>query len=150
MSSLKSGFPLLENERLILEVESGLYVTSSCWFFRLLWGTIRPFLRILGFSRKGFLVVTDKRFIELYTQTIFWFIKLRRNAEIFPLKKIKDSVKYVKMGRFLFFGRSYHVSYDRSCLTRVYWVLKGMEEAEASKLANYLYQTITLPVKETK
>lgn len=142
MVSLKSGFPLQESERLILEIESKLYMTSSWLPLRILWGMIRPALQILGFKRTGYLVATDKRFIEVYTQTIFWFIKIRKWAVGISLKKIKGNVECVKKGRFLFFCRAYQVSYDKPCLRRVYFILKGKEEDEAMKITSLLSQAV--------
>ena len=142
MVSLKSGFPLLENERLVLEIESKLYMTSSILFLRIIWGILRPILQIFGFNRKGFLIATDKRFVVLYTQTIFWFLKLRNSAECIPLEKIGKTIRYVKKGRFLFFCRAYHVSFDRCCW-RVYFILKGMGEEDAQKISNRLYQLVS-------
>jgi len=135
--TLKSGFPLLENERLILEIESKLYMTSRWLLLRFLWEIVRPFFQILGFKKTGFLIATDKRFVEVYTQTIFWFIKIRRYARSISLKKIRGNIEYVKKGSFLFFCRAYHVSYDKCC-QRVYFILNGKEEEEAQKIVNLL------------
>jgi hypothetical protein len=145
---LKSGFQLLEDERLVLEIESKLYMTSSWLPLRFLWGIIRPLFQILGFKRSGYLIATNKRFVEYYTQTIFWLIKFRKYAESISLKKIDEQVHWVKKGRFLFFCRAYQVSYDRFCCckmpwTRVYFILKGKEEDEAIKIVNLLNRAVT-------
>ncbi|MCL2763999.1 MAG: hypothetical protein FWD40_01805 [Treponema sp.] len=141
MVSLKSGFPLLEDERLILEIESKLYMTSPWLPLRFIWGIIRPFLQILGFKRSGYLIATDKRFIEFYTQTIFWLIKFRKYSESISLKKIKGNIHWVKKGRFLFFCRAYQVCYNRPWW-RVYFILKGKEEDDANKIINLLNQAV--------
>jgi len=137
MVSLQSGFPLLNNERLILEIESKLYMTSRWLPLRFIWGMIRPLLQILGFKKTGYLIATDKRFVEYYTQTIFWLIKFRKYAEVVSLKNIKGNIHYVKKGRFLFFCRAYQVCYDRPW-RRVYFILKGKDEDEANKIVNLL------------
>jgi len=147
MVSLNSGFPLQKDERLIVEVESKLYMTSPCFLLRFIWGMIRPCLQILGFGRTGYLIVTDKRLIEYYVQKIFWFIRFRRYAESVSLKDIKNNIHYVKKGRFLFFCRAFQICYDRnSCwgipLTRVYFVLKGKEEEEANKIVSLLGEAV--------
>ena len=142
MASLNSGFPLMDEERLILEVESGLYMTSRWLPLRFIWGMIRPFLQILGFHRKGYLIATNKRFVEYYTQTIFWLIKIRKFTECVSLKKIKGDIQWAKKGTFLFFGRTYQVSYERPWY-RVYFVLRGKEENEANRIASLLNQAVT-------
>ena len=142
MASLKSGFPLLDDEQLVLEIESKLYMTSPWLPFRFIWGMVRPVLQILGFHRKGYLIATDKRFVEYYTQTIFWFIKIRKFAECVSLKKIKGNIQWTKKGTFLFFCRTYQVSYNRPWY-RVYFSLKGKEEEDANKIVNLLNQAVT-------
>jgi hypothetical protein len=147
MVSLNSGFPLLEDERLVLEVESKLYMTSPWLPLRFLWGIIRPFLQILGFGRKGYLIATNKRFVEYYTQKIFWLIKFRKYAEVTPLNKIDGNIHWVKKGRFLFFCRAYQVCYDKLCnwrmpWWRMYFILSGKEEDEANKIVNLLSQAV--------
>ena len=141
MVTLKSGFPLPENERLILEIESKLYMTGTCLPLRFLWGIVRPALQILGFGRTGYLIATDKRFVELYSQTIFWFIRIRKYAKSISLKKIRGNIECVKKGRFLFFARAYQVSYDKLC-QRVYFILNGKERGEAEKIVNLLSQAV--------
>jgi hypothetical protein len=141
MVSIKSGFPLLENERLILEIESKLYMTSAWLPLRILWEFVRPCLQILGFKRSGYLIATDKRFVVIYVQTIFWFIKIRRYVKSISLKKIKGDIECVKKGRFLFFCRAYQVSYD-TCWRRVYFILNGKEEDDARKIVNLLSQAV--------
>ena len=142
MASLKSGFPLLDDEQLVLEIESKLYMTSPWLPFRFIWGMVRPVLQILGFHRKGYLIATDKRFVEYYTQTIFWFIKIRKFAECVSLKKIKGNIHWAKKGSFLFFCRAYQVSYNKPWY-RVYFVLKGKEEEEACKIVSLLNRAVT-------
>jgi hypothetical protein len=141
MASIKSGFPLLGNERLILEIESKLYMTSSWLLLRFLWGFVRPSLQILGFKRTGYLIATDKRFVEVYTQTIFWFIKIRKYVRSISLKKIKGDIECVKKGRFLFFCRAYQISYD-TFWRRAYFILNGKEEDDARKITNLLSQAV--------
>jgi len=141
MASLNSGFPLLENEQLVLEIESKLYMTSPWLPLRFLWGLIRPILQILGFHRKGYLIATNKRLVEYYTQTIFWFIKIRKFVECVSLKKIKGNVQWTKKGTFLFFCRAYQISYNRPWY-RVYFILKGKEEEEVNKIVNLLNQAV--------
>jgi len=144
MVSLNSGFPLQKDERLIVEVESKLYMTSPYFLLRFIWGMIRPTLQILGIRKSGYLIVTDKRLIEYYVHTFFWFIKFRRYAESVSLKDVKMNVHYVKKGTFLFFCRAFQICYDRNSyicgfpLVRVYFILKGKEEEEANKIVSLI------------
>ena len=143
MAALKSGFPLMGNERLVLEVESTLYMTSPWFLLRFMWGMIRPIFQILGFKRTGYLIVTDKRIVELYVQKVFWLIDFRKCASSISLKKIRGDVEYVKKGRFMFFARAYQVFYDKSLWVRTYFSLGSLEENEAQKIVSLIGQVVT-------
>jgi len=133
----KSGIVLRENETIALEIESRLYITSACVILRFIFGVIRIFLQILGFKKKGFLVISDKRFAEVYTQTIFWFINFGKTIRNVPLKSIKSETGCVWKGTFLFLFRSWQVWYERQG-RRVYYILKGLDETEAQKITSIL------------
>ncbi|WP_461248040.1 hypothetical protein, partial [Treponema sp. R6D11] len=68
MSTLKSGFTLAENEKLVMEIEAELWAGSSNPIEQLLGSIRRVFAAILGFKRNGFWVITDKRVIEVSVQ----------------------------------------------------------------------------------
>ncbi|MDR0601822.1 MAG: hypothetical protein LBG42_05520 [Treponema sp.] len=141
MTPLKSGIDLLENESLTLEINAELYVTSSFIIPRFLFGIIRFFAQILGFRKRGFLVVTNKRIVEVYNQIIFWIINIRKYVNSVPLCKIDKEVDYVKKGTFAFLFRAYQLYYQRS-LWRVYAILRGLDEKEVHSVANAIYKTL--------
>lgn len=65
MATLKSGLILGENEHLVVELEAELWATSSNPI-SLLIGNIVKFLNLLiGFKRKGYVVITDLRVVEI-------------------------------------------------------------------------------------
>jgi hypothetical protein len=141
MTPLKSGIDLLENEALVLEIDAELYVTSPCVILRFLHGIIRFFAQILGFRKRGFLVVTNKRFVEVYDQIIFWIFNIRKYVKSVPLCKIDKEVDYVKKGTFAFLFRAYQLYYTRSW-RRVYVILRGLDEREVYSVASSVYKTI--------
>ncbi|MDR2842596.1 MAG: hypothetical protein LBV52_05290 [Spirochaetaceae bacterium] len=140
MSSLKSGVVLPEGETLVLEIESGLVSTSSFLILRFLIGILRFLGQLVGIRTKGFIVLTNKRVIEVYNQFVFWGWKVRKTVKNVPLKYIKE-VNYNKKGVFLCFYRAYHLYYERS-LQRVYAILKGLSEAELQKAVNLFFTTV--------
>jgi hypothetical protein len=141
MTSSKSGIDLLENETLIAEADAGLYITSAFVILRFIQDFLRFIGLILGFRKRGYLVITNKRFVEIYTQTIFWIIKIRKNVRSIPLCAIKKDVGCVKKGTFAFFSRSYQLYYERFW-RRVYVVLRGLDEGEAYRITNTAYRAL--------
>ncbi|MDR1106816.1 MAG: hypothetical protein LBL44_10715 [Treponema sp.] len=141
MTPLKSGIDLLENESLTLEIDAELYITSRCAVLRFLQGIIRFFAQILGFRKRGFLVVTNKRVVEIYNQIIFWIINIRKYVNSVPLCKIDKEVDYVKKGTFAFLFRAYQLYYQRSW-RRVYVILRGLDEKEVHQVSNAVYKTL--------
>jgi hypothetical protein len=142
MTSLQSGVTLLENETLVLEMDAELYITSSCAILRFFHGIIRFFAQILGFKKRGFLVITNKRFVEVYNQIIFWVINIRKYVKSIPLERIEGEVDYVRKGTFAFLFRAYQLYYDKREKRRVYAILRGLDEQDAHAAANAVYRTL--------
>lgn len=68
MAELKSGVILMEGEALVAELEAELWATSSNPVAQTL-GDITKFISgILGFKKKGFLVITNQRVVEVFDQ----------------------------------------------------------------------------------
>jgi hypothetical protein len=139
MTALQSGVTLLENETLVLEMNAELYVTSSWAILRFIHGIIRFFAQILGFRKQGFLVVTNKRFVEVYNQIIFWIINIRKYVKSIPLERIEGEVDYVKKGTFAFLFRACQLYYNKRENRRVYAILRGLDEQDAHGAANAVY-----------
>jgi hypothetical protein len=142
MTSLKSGVDLLENETLVLEMDAELYVTSSWLILRFIHGIIRFFAQILGFRKRGFLVVTNNRFVEVYNQIIFWVINIRKYVKSVPFEHIEKEIDYVKKGTFAFLFRAWQLYYNKRTQRRVYVILRGLDEREAHSAANVVYKTL--------
>jgi hypothetical protein len=141
MTPLKSGINLLDNETLIAEVDAGLYITSAFVILRFIQGFLRFIGLIFGFRKRGYLVITNKRFVEVYDQIIFWVLKIRKNVRSVPLCAIKKDVGCVKKGTFAFLFRSYQLYYERFW-RRVYAVLRGLDEGEAYRITNAAYKAL--------
>ncbi|MDR1306140.1 MAG: hypothetical protein LBK74_01020 [Treponema sp.] len=140
MAYLQSGFVLSDDETLALEINADLVITSSILPIRLLLEVLRVFTRILGFKKKGFLVVSNKRVAEIYCQRFLWFFHTRKTVRNVRLYNIRE-VSYVRKGYFLCFFRHYHLYYDRP-FVRVYSILKGRNEEEVRRAANTFFLAI--------
>ena len=65
MSDLKSGLILEEGESLVMEIEAELWATSSNPLAIALGKIQKFFAKILGYRVNGFLVITNKRVVEV-------------------------------------------------------------------------------------
>jgi hypothetical protein len=142
MSSPKSGIVLSENETLLLEVEAGLYGTSSFLPLGIILEILRLIAQIVGIKKRGYLVVTNKRLVEVYQQFFLWILPGRKKIRYFNLKLL-SGIGYNRKGTFAFLFRAWHLFYYRNWL-RIYAVLKGLDEGEAQKAATILYNAVSL------
>ena len=139
--NLKSGLILVEGETLIMEIEAELWASSSNPIARLA-GSISKFIAmILGFRRNGFLVITDKRVIEVSTQINCWCITTGRQVKYVLPSSVKE-IGYDRASTCGFFCPAYHLYYE-SFTQRTSVLLKGVDEAGALKAANAFYASLT-------
>ncbi|MBR4137899.1 MAG: hypothetical protein IKU05_05750, partial [Bacteroidales bacterium] len=94
---LKSGYKLEDGEQLVMEIEANMRETSSNPL-AVLWDAIRGiFELILGFSNKGFLVMTNKRVVMITKYKAFFVIEKGSTlSNILPHSV--SNVGYSKMG----------------------------------------------------
>ena len=145
MSNLKSGILLSEGETLVMELEAELWATSSNPIAQVL-GTIQRILAmIFGFRKKGFLVVTNKRVVEVSTQIGFYCITMGRQVKYVLPSSVKE-IGYTKSATFFCFCPAYYLYYD-SFTQRTPIQLKGANEEDALKAANAFYAAIAIANK---
>jgi len=141
MAALKSGVVLAENETLVMEIEAELWSISSNPIARF-FGGIKKFLAmILGFRKKGFVVITDRRVVEVSTQiNCYCFTTGRQIKYVLP-----SSVKEIGYTRAATCGCCCPVYclYYEGFTQRTAVQLKGADEAGALKAANAFYAAIT-------
>ena len=140
MAALTSGLILAENEKLVMEIEAELWASSAnplAQFF----GKIRRIVAmILGFRRRGFLVITDKRVVEVSTQIACWCITTGRQVKYVMPSSIKE-VGYNRAASCCCFCPVYNLYYE-SVTQRTSIQLKSGDETEALKAANAFYAAI--------
>jgi hypothetical protein len=140
MSSLKSGIVLPENESLLLEVEADLYGTSPFLLFGIALEILRCVAQVFGIKKRGYLVITNKRVVEVYQQFFLWGVQGRKKIRFFRLDRL-SAIGYNRKGTFACFCRAWHLFYYRSWL-RIYAVLKGRDEGEAQRAAAILFNAV--------
>jgi hypothetical protein len=143
MAVLASGFLLAENEKLVMEIEAELWATSSNPIARILGEIKRLIFLLLGSRKIGFLIITDKRVIEIATQIKCWCITTSRDIKYVPMGSINE-VGYTRQATCGFFCPAFHLYYRTTALLGLKnnVLLKSADEAEALKAANAFYAAI--------
>jgi hypothetical protein len=140
MAKLASGFTLADDEKLVMEIEAELWATSSNPFAQLLGGIWKFIAMILGTRLKSFLIITDKRVIEVKSQILCYCINTGRQVKFVLPSSVKE-IGYDKAATCGLFCPAYHLYYQAHTQnTRI--LLKGADDAEAMKAANAFYAAI--------
>ena len=142
MSNLKPGIILSENENLVMELEAELWATSSNPIARF-FGFLRKIVSLIfGIKHEGYLVLTDKRVVEVRNSKACWVLNTSKDIKYVMPSSVKE-VGYAKEGTFCgCFCHAYHLYYD-AATQRTSIQLKGMDEKETLNLVNTFYRTIT-------
>lgn len=141
MSDLKSGITLSQGEELILEMEAELWASSSNGIARFFGAISKIFALLFGFKKKGYVVLTNKRVIEVRQNIACWCFNTGKEVKYVLPNSVKE-VGYVKVGTFC--GcccQAYSLYYD-AFTQRTAIQLKGMHEEETIALVNTFYKTI--------
>lgn len=142
MDKLQSGLVLDTGEDLVMELEAELWAASSNVFARL-WGTVIKFVNLLlGNRRKGFLVITNKRVVEVIQFRACWVFNVGKNVRYVLPSSVKE-VGYTKEGTcFGCFCQSYNLYYD-AFTQRTSVLLTVDSDAEAQKVVDAFYRAIS-------
>jgi hypothetical protein len=140
MATLASGVMLAENEELVMEIEAELWAASSNAIAQFLGTVQRIIAAILGFKKKGFLVITNKRVVEVTTQIRCWCITTGRQVKYVLPSSVKE-IGYTRAATCGCFCPVYFLYYD-SFTQRTKVQLKGADESGALKAANAFYAAI--------
>jgi hypothetical protein len=140
MATLASGIMLAENEKLVMEIEAELWAASSNPIARFIGAFLRIFAMILGYRRKGFLVITDKRVVEVGTQIACWCITVGRQVKYVLPSSVKE-IGYERKTTCGCFCPAYYLYYE-SFTQRTAILLKNADESGALKTANAFYAAI--------
>ena len=142
MANLKSGLILREDENLVMELEAELWATSMNPLARL-WGSIVRIINlILGNKRKGFIVSTEKRVMEITQFKALWVLNAGKDVKYVLPSSVKE-VGYTKEGTcFGCFCQQYDLYYE-SFTQRTSVLLPVQGEAEAQRVVDSFYKAIS-------
>lgn len=140
MADLKSGVILEEGEKLVMELEAELWAVSSNPVKRFFQTIMRGINMILGNKRTGFVVITNKRVIEVTTLiTCYCFTTGRLVSYVLP-SSVKEA-GYKREATCLCCCSMYKFYYESFTQGREI-ILKGATEEEAQKVATAFYRAI--------
>lgn len=140
MADLKSGLALLPGEQVIVELEAELWAESPNPLAKLIGGIQRVVARIFGHRRKGFLVITDRRVVEVLNIYNCYVFNTDKAVKYVLPSSVKE-VGYVKGTTCGVFCPAYHLYYD-SHTQRTSIQLQTAEEAEVLRIVDAFYNTI--------
>lgn len=142
MEKLKSGVVLTEGETLVAELEAELWATSANPFAKLVGQVVKFINLILGNKRKGYVVITNKRVIEVIQFKALWVMNTGKNVRYVLPSSVKE-VGYAKEGTFCgCFCQAYSLYYD-AFTQRTSVLLSTSDEAEAQKIVDAFYKAIS-------
>jgi hypothetical protein len=112
MANLKSGLCLNPGEEVVMELEAEMWADGSSIIQKAV-GQIRKLIgSILGFKRDGFIVVTNKRVVEIVQFKAFFVLNQGRCVKILTPGSIKE-VGYTREGQFCgCLCQSYNLFYE--------------------------------------
>jgi len=140
MATLKSGIALADDEKLVMEIEAELWAASSNPIAQALGSLRRIFAAILGFKQNGFLVITDRRVIEVTTIVRCWCITVGRFVKYVLPSSVKE-IGYTRTATCGCFCPAFYLYYE-SFTQRTSVMLKGADESGALKAADAFYAAI--------
>lgn len=141
MSDLKSGLILEEGESLVMEIEAELWATSSNPLAIAL-GQIRKFFaKILGYRVNGFLVITNKRVVEVKKVIECYCFNTGTTVKYVLPSSVKE-IGYERTSTCGCFCPAYYLYYE-SFTQRTRVMLSGADEKTAQKTLDALYKAIS-------
>ena len=141
-AQLKSGLILNEGEKLVIELEAEMWATSQNPIAKLI-GQIRKLLALItGSKREGYIVITDKRVVEIVDFKACWVFHVAKNVKYVLPSSVKE-VGYTKEGSFCgCFCPAFNLYYD-AFTQRTSVLLPVTEETEAQKIVDAFYKAIS-------
>lgn len=140
MTKLKSGIVLNEGENLVMELEAELWATSSNPIAKLIGAIKKVFALILGIKKEGFVVITDKRVVEVIRGKYFYFFDSGKVIRYLLPSGIKE-IGYTKEPTFFCFCPAYQLFYE-AYTQRTSVLLSDVDEAGAQRVVDAFYNAL--------
>ena len=141
MAELKSGIILQDGEELIAEIEAELWATSANPIAKTLGNLQRTINGLLGTRKKGFVVITNKRVVEVSSLIQCFKFETAHQVKFLLPSSVKE-VGYTKEASFGFCCPAYHL-YCETFTQSTSVLLKVSTDEEAQKLVDAFYAALT-------
>lgn len=141
MSDLKSGLILEEGESLVMEIEAELWATSSNPLAIALGQIEKFFAKIFGYRVNGFLVITNKRVVEVKKVIECYCFNTGTTVKYLLPSSVKE-IGYERTSTCGCFCPAYHLYYE-SFTQRTRVMLSGADEKTAQKTVDAFYKAIS-------
>lgn len=141
MSDLKSGLILEEGESLVMEIEAELWATSSNPLAIALGKIQKFFAKILGYRVNGFLVITNKRVVEVKKVIECYCFNTGTTVKYLLPSSVKE-IGYERTSTCGVFCPAYYLYYE-SFTQRTRVMLSGADEKTAQKTVDAFYKAIS-------
>ena len=140
MTKLKSGVQLNEGETLVMELQAELWATSSNPIAQLLGEIKKVFAMLLGFKQEGYVVITDKRVVEVSKGKFFYIFDSAKTTRYLLPSSIKE-IGYGMKKTFFCFCPAYHLFYE-SHTQSTSILLSDVDEAGAQRVVDAFYNAL--------
>lgn len=140
MAQLKCGLELQPGEQLVFELEAELWASSSNPIAKMLGKLMRMIALLLGTKRHGWLIITDRRVIEVATETACWVFETNRNVKYVLPSSVKE-IGYTKQKTCCLCCDAVNLYYES--FTQTTEILLPFGEETAIKVVDAFYNAIS-------
>ncbi|MGM9745773.1 MAG: hypothetical protein ACI30H_02275 [Paludibacteraceae bacterium] len=141
MANLKSGLILNEGENLVMELKAEMWASSQNPLAKL-WGSIVKFFNfLLGRRRRGFVVITNQRVVEVIQKKALWVFNVGKDVKYLLPSSIKE-VGYTKEGTCLGCCCQSYTLYYEAFTEKTSVLLQTGNENETQKVVDSFYKAI--------
>jgi hypothetical protein len=140
MEKLKSGFVLTEGENVVVELEAELWATGSNPIQKFFGKIMRLLYMIIGYRKKSFLVITDRRVVEISSVYNCWVFNTGKEVKYVLPSSVKE-LGYIKETTCGVFCPAYYLYYQST--TQSTAIQLSADEKECQAIVDAFYNALS-------
>ena len=140
MEKLKSGFVLTEGENVVVELEAELWATGSNPIQKFFGKIMRLLYMIIGYRKKSFLVITDRRVVEISSVYNCWVFNTGTEVKYVLPSSVKE-LGYIKETTCGVFCPAYYLYYQST--TQSTAIQLSADEKECQDIVDAFYNALS-------
>jgi len=141
MADLPADFALTEGETVIISTKTEWVLPNFNPIVCIIWAIIKFILMILGVRIQGFLIVTNKRVVEVWEYIVCWCFNARRHTIYVKPSSVKE-VSFVKRSILCCCWKIHCLYYGALTGHSALIKMKGADESTVLKTAEAFYTAI--------